>query len=78
MSNSNKLDQSLDQIMTDARKGAPRRTRRRVARPGKATAGPVGGVQKNTKPAKAAEKVAAPSAPSKSGDGKIVVSNLVS
>ena len=76
---SNKLNQSLDDIVGErrqiARRGRPVRRARVGAKP---VAAPVGGVRKNTKTAKPVEKVVAPSGPSKSGEGKIIVSNLVS
>jgi hypothetical protein len=77
--NSSKLDQSLDQIMTDARTSRPRRSNRRAPAGGVKARAPVGGVKKNTKePKKAPAKAATPSAPIKSGEGKVLVSNLVS
>lgn len=64
---------------TTARRGrAVGGARRGVGR--RAAAAPVGGIQKTTKATKAAkagDKVAPPSGPSKAGDGKIIVSNLV-
>lgn len=80
MSSGNKLDQSLDQIMTDARDVRKTNTRRVTSRRrnvARASGGPVGGIQKHTKTAKLTEKIATPAGPAKVGDGKIVVSNLV-
>ena len=79
---SGKLDQSLDEILSTRRKTAGRRGRggRRAGPATKATtAAPVGGIQKNTRGAKAATaKGAVPSGPAAgSGDSKIIVSNLV-
>lgn len=77
---SGKLDQSLDQIMTDRKTTNPKprraRTQRAAGQRAKAAiAAPTGGVQKNTKGPKNAPKgPAAASAPS--GDSKILVSNL--
>ena len=79
---SGKLDQSLDEILSTRRKTAGRRGRggRRAGNGTKAaTAAPVGGIQKNTRSAKAAPaKRAVPSGPAAgSGESKIIVSNLV-
>ncbi|KAJ0125458.1 hypothetical protein N8I77_006418 [Diaporthe amygdali] len=74
---SGKLDQSLDEILS-TNKRAPagaRRSARKTARPAAAT--PVGGVKKNTKPARgAAAKPSSAKAPRPSGESKIIVSNL--
>jgi hypothetical protein len=74
---SGKLDQSLDDITQAQRRGARRRSnpRRSAGRP--AAAAPIGGIQKNTKPARGsgAKPVPAKAAPNK--DSKIIVSNLV-
>lgn len=75
-----KLSQSLDQILNERRKttggrGRPR-GRRGVAGTPAATA-PVGGVKKTTRAEKKPEKAAIPTAPAGSGEGKIIVSNLV-
>lgn len=77
---SGKLDQSLDEIATaqrrtsSRRRGAPRRSSGRPA-----AAAPVGGIQKNTKPARGAAAKAGPvKAVAATGDSKIIVSNLVS
>jgi len=78
---SGKLDQSLDEILSTQRRsatGGRGGRRRRAPKVGKTTAvaAPVGGVRKNTRPAKGAVK-AIPTGPSAgSGDSKIVVSNL--
>ena len=78
---SGKLDQSLDEILSTRRKTAGRRGRggRRLGTGTKATtAAPAGGVQKNTRGAKAAPKSAVPSGPAAgNGESKIIVSNLV-
>ena len=79
---SGKLDQSLDEILSTRRKTAGRRGRggRRAGNGTKAArAAPVGGIQKNTRSAKAAPaKGAVPSGPAAgSGESKIIVSNLV-
>ncbi|KFA60882.1 hypothetical protein S40285_04862 [Stachybotrys chlorohalonatus IBT 40285] len=75
---SGKLDQSLDEIATaqrrtsSRRRGAPRRSSGRPA-----AAAPVGGIQKNTKPARGAAAKAGPvKAVAATGDSKIIVSNL--
>jgi THO complex subunit 4 len=75
---SGKLDQSLDEIATaqrrtsTRRRGAPRRSSGRPA-----AAAPVGGIQKNTKPARGAANKAAPAkAIATTGDSKVIVSNL--
>ena len=74
-----KLNQSLDAIMTEGRAntGGPRRSRRprRAAPSAKATKAPVGGVQKS-KPTKQTGKATA--AGPRSSESKIIVSNLVS
>lgn len=78
---SDKLNQSLDEILkankraTRARPGA----RRAATGKGAAAAAPVGGVKKNTKGPKAAAKTNTPTgpAPKAHGDSKILVSNLV-
>lgn len=80
---SGKLDQSLDEILSNQRRSATRGNRRgsrRASHPGKtaAVAAPVGGVKKNVKTAKGAGK-AIPTGPSAgSGESKIVVSGMVS
>ncbi|WPH04587.1 Hypothetical protein R9X50_00747900 [Acrodontium crateriforme] len=77
---SGKLDQSLDQIMTDRKNTNPKprraRTQRAAGQRAKAAiAAPAGGIQKNTKGPKNAPKgPAAATAPS--GESKILVSNL--
>ncbi|KAL1901444.1 RNA-binding RNA annealing protein [Sporothrix stenoceras] len=73
---SSKLDQSLDDILSNQRKTAGNNRRRSGRRSnGPAKPAPSGGVQKNTKPARGNK-----SAPSKPqgvvGESKIVVSNL--
>lgn len=76
---SDKLNQSLDDILSQRRKNA-RPTRARRSLPGRAAkaAAPVGGVKKAVKQPKSNEKVAkgAAPAPGKSGESKIQVSNL--
>ncbi|KAI8232205.1 mRNA export protein mlo3 [Colletotrichum sp. SAR 10_99] len=76
---SGKLDQSLDEILSTQRRssGGPRRRsqRRSTGRP--AAAAPVGGVQKTSKPARAAANKPNAAKPSQgSGDSKVIVSNL--
>jgi THO complex subunit 4 len=78
-----KLDQSLDEIMTNtgatrggARGGARRGRGQRQARRSTGAPAPVGGISKNTRSAKGAVK-ATPTGPSIHRDSKIVVSNLV-
>lgn len=77
---SGKLDQALDDITSAQRKNAGRRRnpqRRSAGRP--APAAPVGGVQKNTRPARGAGAKPVPAkGPSANSDSKIIVSNLVS
>lgn len=76
---SGKLDQALDDITSAQRRNAGRRRnpqRRSAARP--AAAAPVGGIQKNTKPARGAGQKPAPAkGATPAGDSKIIVSNLV-
>ncbi|KAM5345735.1 hypothetical protein ACJ41O_011596 [Fusarium nematophilum] len=74
---SGKLDQALDDITTAQRRSARRRNipRRSAGRP--APAAPVGGIQKNTRPARGAgAKPAAAKATAANSDSKIIVSNL--
>lgn len=79
-----KLDQSLDEIMTNtgasrggARGGARRGRGQRQPRRSTGAPAPVGGISKNTRSAKGAVK-ATPTGPAIHRDSKIVVSNLVS
>ncbi len=81
---SGKLDQSLDQIMKDTkpvgggrrgRIGKPRSTRRAAVKAKAAIAAPTGGVQKNTK-TNVRSTASTLTAPSGSGESKIIVSNL--
>ena len=79
----NKLDKSLDDILSTRRKNVGRRGRggRRAATAASRVtkAAPVGGVQKATKGAKNGAKTATPNGPAAgTGDTKIIVSNLVS
>lgn len=77
---SEKLDQSLDEILSTRRKTARRGGRggRRAPNPSKATVAPIGGIKKNTRVARGSVKTGVPSGPSAgSGDSKIIVSNLV-
>ncbi|KAF2145666.1 uncharacterized protein K452DRAFT_349138 [Aplosporella prunicola CBS 121167] len=76
-----KLNQSLDEILKDRRQTARRGRATRRPAPGKAALAapaPVGGVKKNTKAPKAAAKAAIPTGPAAKnhGDSKIQVSNL--
>ncbi|KAJ4269611.1 RNA-binding RNA annealing protein [Fusarium torreyae] len=75
---SGKLDQALDDITQAQRRSARRRSnnpRRSTGRP--AAAAPVGGIQKNTKPARGAGAKPAPAkATPTNSDSKIIVSNL--
>lgn len=76
-----KLDQSLDTIMTDRKKNQPRRAgrpARRAVSGVQKTAAPVGGVKKAERPAKQNQRAAAPAAGGAGGESKISVSNLVS
>ena len=77
----NKLDKSLDDILSTRRKNTTRRGRgRRVATATSRVtkAAPVGGVQKSTKATRSTNKGSAPSGPAAgTGDTKIIVSNLV-
>jgi hypothetical protein len=75
---SGKLDQALDDITQAQRRGARRRSnpRRSAGRP--AAAAPIGGIQKNTKPARGSGAKPAPAkAAPTNRDSKIIVSNLV-
>jgi THO complex subunit 4 len=74
-----KLSQSLDQILNERRKTTAGRGRHggRRGPAGNTTAtAPVGGVKKTTRTEKKPEKASPPTAPSGSGEGKIIVSNL--
>lgn len=73
---SGKLDQSLDEILSTQHKSGQRRrsTRRSSGRP--ATAAPVGGIQKSTRPARNAAKPAPAKNAGMIGESKIMVSNL--
>ena len=79
---SEKLDQSLDEILSTRRHSARRGGRggRRTTNPAKATAtAPVGGIKKSTKTARGNVRAVVPSGPAAgNGDSKIIVSNLVS
>ncbi len=78
---SGKLDQSLDEILTNQRRNQQgrRRSQRRTAGTTRPTpAAPAGGIQKNTKPARGATKPAPAKGAGMSGESKIMVSNLVS
>uniref|UniRef100_A0A098E4K5 RRM domain-containing protein n=1 Tax=Gibberella zeae (strain ATCC MYA-4620 / CBS 123657 / FGSC 9075 / NRRL 31084 / PH-1) TaxID=229533 RepID=A0A098E4K5_GIBZE len=74
---SGKLDQALDDITQAQRRGARRRSNPRRAAGRPAAAAPIGGIQKNTKPARGSGAKPAPAkaAPTNS-DSKIIVSNL--
>ncbi|KJR87027.1 uncharacterized protein SPSK_02050 [Sporothrix schenckii 1099-18] len=74
---SSKLDQSLDDILSNQRKTAGNNRRRSVRRStGPAKPAPAGGVQKTTKPTRGNNK-STPSKPQGAvGESKIVVSNL--
>lgn len=79
---SGKLDQSLDEILSGRRQTARRGGR--GGRVGRATTkttviAPVGGIKKNTKPARGTGRATVPNGPAAgTGDSKIIVSNLVS
>lgn len=76
-----KLNQSLDEILKDRRQSARRPRGRRAVNGGKpstAAPAPVGGVRKTTRATKVVGKTITPTGPSGSGDSKIIVSNLVS
>ena len=77
---SENLDRSLNEIITSKRvPGRRGRGGRRGAHSARtAVAAPVGGIKKNTKPARGGVKAAVPSGPAAgNGDSKIIVSNLV-
>ncbi len=78
---SGKLDQSLDEILTNQRRnqqGRRRSQRRPAGAANAATTAPAGGIQKNTKPARGATKPTPAKGAGLSGESKIMVSNLVS
>jgi THO complex subunit 4 len=74
---SGKLDQSLDEILSTQRKGANRRSGRRAGAARPATTAPIGGIKKNTKPARNTAKPAPAKATGLTGESKIMVSNMV-
>lgn len=80
---SNKLDKSLDDILSTrrvaAKKAGPRGRGRRVPNGTRAAgAAPAGGIQKKARVANGITKAAVPNGPAGgSGDSKIIVSNLV-
>ncbi|KEF55506.1 uncharacterized protein A1O9_08256 [Exophiala aquamarina CBS 119918] len=71
---SGRLDQSLDSIIDSQKKQKREARRRKVGKP-QATAAPVGGVKKSTRPVKSAIKPTA-GALAQSKSSKIVVSGL--
>jgi THO complex subunit 4 len=74
---SGKLDQSLDSILAARKKtNRPRRNLRKPAG-AKPVAAPVGGVKKPTRPAKKSERPSGPANTAR-GEGKVMISNLVS
>ncbi|KKY18977.1 putative rna recognition motif containing protein [Diplodia seriata] len=77
---SDKLNQSLDEILKANKRATRARpaTRRTASGKGAAATAPVGGVKKNTKAPKAATKANIPTGPASKahGDSKILVSNL--
>lgn len=74
---SGKLDQSLDEILS-TKKRTPASARGRRSTRETAAPAPVGGVKKNTRPARgAAAKPSSGKAPRPTGESKIIVSNLV-
>ncbi|KAL1642452.1 RNA-binding RNA annealing protein [Diplodia intermedia] len=77
---SDKLNQSLDEILKANKRATRARpaTRRAASGKGAAVTAPVGGVKKNTKAPKAAAKANIPTGPASKahGDSKILVSNL--
>ncbi|GJC85725.1 RNA recognition domain-containing protein containing protein [Colletotrichum tofieldiae] len=77
---SGKLDQSLDEILSTQRRsagGPGRRSQRRSTGGRPAAAAPVGGVQKTSKPARAAANKPNAAKPAQgTGDSKVIVSNL--
>ncbi|KAI9841314.1 MAG: hypothetical protein M1838_003622 [Thelocarpon superellum] len=80
---SNKLDRSLDEILSSSKTQTARRGRGRRAATGKANGtaavGPVGGIKKNTRTTRATVRANAPTGPSAvSGDSKVIVSSLPS
>lgn len=73
-----KLDQSLSEIASSNRRGTGRNNRRRAARSAAVKGAPVGGVRKNTKPAKPAGKGVHNIQSAPPTESKIIVSGLVS
>ncbi|AEO61671.1 hypothetical protein MYCTH_2316574 [Thermothelomyces thermophilus ATCC 42464] len=76
---SGKLDQSLDEILSSQRRNQQgrRRSARRSAGAAKpAATAPAGGIQKNSKPARGANKPTPAKGVGLTGESKIVVSNL--
>lgn len=78
---SGKLDQSLDQILSDRKKTGPRRGRggRRVGNAARVTkAAPSAGIQKNSRAKNGATTAPVTNGAGSSGATKIIVSNLPS
>ncbi|KAH9224557.1 hypothetical protein DL95DRAFT_322526 [Leptodontidium sp. 2 PMI_412] len=78
---SGRLDKSLDEIISTQRtstgRGRGRRGGRRTTQTGKpATVAPVGGIKKTAKSTRSTVKVAIPTGPSGSGEGKVMVSGF--
>lgn len=76
---SGKLNQSLDEILSNQRKAAgPRRRSTRRTANGRPAPPPAGGIQKSTRPARNAGKPGNAKGAGVIGESKIMVSNLVS
>jgi hypothetical protein len=78
---SGKLDQSLDEILSNQRRnqqGRRRSQRRAAGATRSATTAPAGGIQKSSKAARTAAKPTPAKGAGLTGESKIMVSNLVS
>ncbi|KAK2598115.1 RNA-binding RNA annealing protein [Conoideocrella luteorostrata] len=73
---SSKLDKPLDDIVSAKRQSARNRRPSQRRSAGPKAAAPVGGIQKNSKPARGSAAKPAPTKATASGESKVIVSNL--
>ncbi|QUC16492.1 uncharacterized protein UV8b_00733 [Ustilaginoidea virens] len=73
---SSKLDKPLDDIVSAKRQSARNRRVSQRRSTGSNPAAPVGGIQKNSRPARGAAAKPAPAKATASGESKVIVSNL--
>lgn len=74
---SSKLDKPLDDIVSAKRQSARNRRSTQRRSTGPKTTAPVGGVQKNSRPARGTAAKPAPAKAAGNGESKVIVSNLV-